>query len=106
MVPFIDPRHSRGLTRAARRFVFSMMHEHIRTGDPDYERVHLAIFQFGATEDGVRSPILHTDKNVKLIALTELEAMISATYALWQEICQERELEVRRRAGGSRGPLL
>ena len=36
IIPFIDPRRSRGLSRAARRFVFSMMPEHIRAADPDW----------------------------------------------------------------------
>lgn len=106
MVPFIDPRHSRGLTKAARRFAFSVMHEHIRNADPDYEAVRLAIFQFGDAVDDARAPIMHTDENIELIGLTDLEAMVSATYALWQEVCQERELEARRRASGTRGPLI
>lgn len=106
MVPFIDPRHSKGLTRSARRFVFSMMHEHIRAADPDYEGVRLAIFQFGDTEEEMRSPVMHTDENVELFSLAELETMVATTYGLWQEVCQDREMEARRRAGGTRGPLL
>jgi hypothetical protein len=106
LVPFIEPRQSRGLTRAARRFVFSMMHEHIRAADPDYEAVRMAIFQFSDPNGNARSPILYTDENVELIALADLEAMVSYTYALWQDICQERDMETHRRAGGAHGPLL
>jgi hypothetical protein len=106
IVSFIDPRRSRGLSRAARRFVFSMMHEHIRAGDPDYEEVGLAIFQFGDEADGRRAPILHTDDGIGLIPLAELEAMVSATYALWQEVAEQRDVDTRRRAGGARGPLI
>lgn len=46
LVPFIDPRRSRSLTKEGRRFVFSMMHERIRAADPDYANVGLGIFQF------------------------------------------------------------
>lgn len=106
IVPFIDPRRWRGLSRAARRFVFSMMHEHIRAADPDYETVGLAIFQFGDPEDDLRAPILHMDDGVDLIPVAELEAMVAATYTLWQEVSEERDMETRRRAGGTRGPLI
>ena len=106
IIPFIDPRKSRGLSRAARRFVFSMMHEHIRAADPDYEMVGLGIFQFGDGEDSARVPHLHTDDGVELIPLLELESMVASTYALWKEISEEREVETRRRAGGMGGPLI
>jgi hypothetical protein len=106
LVPFIDPRRSRGLTREARRFAFSMMHERIRAADPDYEAVRFAIFQFGEMVEDQRRPTLHTDADVVLFSLDELEAMVSATYALWQEVCEEREVEERRKATGTRGPLI
>ena len=106
LVAFIDPRRSRGLTRAARRFVFSMMHQHIRVADPDYESVRLAIFQFGDPTDNLRPPVLHTDDNIDLLPIAELEAMVGSTYALWQDVCQEREMETRRQASGTRGPLI
>ncbi len=105
IVPFIDPRKSRGLSRAARRFVFSMMHEHIRAADPDYEMVGLGIFQFGDGEDGTRVPHLHTDDGIELIALAELGSMVASTYALWREISEEHVMETRRRAGGMSGSL-
>ena len=106
LVPFIDPRRSRGLTREGRRFAFSMMHERIRAADPDYGTVRFAIFQFGNMSEDQRTPILHTDDDVSLFSLDELETMVSATYALWQEVCEEREMEERRKATGTRGPLI
>lgn len=106
LVPFIDPRKTRGLTRAARGFVFSMMHEHIRAAEPDYENVRLAICQFGDLKGDTREPVFHTDEDVDLFSMAELEAMVSTTYDLWQDVCRGREAEVRRRAGGQRGSLL
>lgn len=106
LVPFIDPRRSRGLTREGRRFVFSMMHERIRAADPDYEGVRFAVFQFGASGEDQRNPILHIDDGVALFSLDELEAMVTATYTLWQEVCEEREVEERRKGTGTRGPLI
>lgn len=105
-VPFIDPRRSRGLTREARRFAFSMMHERIRAADPDYAAVQFVIFQFGDTVEDRRRPILHTDDDVMLFSLDEMEAMINVTYALWREVSEEREISARRRANGTRGPLI
>lgn len=106
LVPFIDPRRSRGLTREGRRFVFSMMHERIRAADPDYEAVQLAVFQFGDSGKDQRNPILHIDNGVTLFSLDELEAMVTTTYMLWQEVCEEREVEARRKGTGTRGPLI
>lgn len=106
LVPFIDPRRSRGLNRAGRRFAFSMMHERIRVADLDYAAIRFAIFQFGDNEGGVRQPILHSDVGVELFSLDEMEAMINATYELWREVSEEREMEARRKAVGMRGTLL
>jgi hypothetical protein len=106
VVPFIDPRRSRGLTREGRRFVFSMMHERIRAADPDLETVRFAIFQFGELNEGRRHPRLHTDDDVPLFSLETLETMVTATYELWREVCEEREVEGRRKGTGTRGPLI
>lgn len=53
--PFIDPRVTAPLTRAARRFTFSIMHERIRAAEPDFANAGLLIFQFGKFGDGERS---------------------------------------------------
>jgi hypothetical protein len=106
IVPFIDPRRSRGLTKAARRFAFSMMNERIRIADPDYDSVRFAIFQFGNDKEGARHPTLHTDEDIQLHSFDELEAMVSTTYSLWQEVHEEREMESRRKGTGTFGPLL
>ncbi len=106
IIPFIDPRKSKGLSSASRRFVFSIMHEHIRAADPDYENVKLGIFRLGDGDDGARTPILYTDDGVELIPLPKLEAMVASTYAMWQNVLEDRETETRRRAGGARGSLM
>ncbi|MDR7028018.1 hypothetical protein J2X08_002185 [Rhizobium rosettiformans] len=106
LVPFIDPRRSRGLTREGRRFAFSMMHERIRAADPDYAEVRFAIFQFEKSEDGARKPMLRTDEGVELFSLSEMESMVSATYELWREICEDREKDARRKGTGTTGPLI
>lgn len=106
IVPFIDPRRSKGLTREARRFVFSMMHERIRAVDPDYAAVGFGIFQFGDLTEGQRKPVVHSDEGVELFSLDQMEAMVEATYALWREILAERDEDARRRGTGTTGPLL
>ncbi|MCW1752982.1 type VI toxin-antitoxin system SocB family DNA replication inhibitor toxin [Rhizobium acaciae] len=105
-VPFIDPRRSRGLTKEGRRFAFSMMNERIRAADPDYAEVRFAIVQFANGEDGIRTPVIRTDEGLELYSLTELEGMVSATYELWREVCEDRERDTRRRGTGTTGPLI
>lgn len=106
IIPFIDPRRSRRLSKEGRRFAFSMMHQRARVADPDYESVDLAIFQFGDFDDEIRSPIVYTDRGVTLFTLEQLDAMISTTYDLWREVCAERDAEARRTGTGARGSLL
>jgi hypothetical protein len=105
-VPFFDPRRSRGLNRESRRFVFSMMHEHIRISDPDYEDVGLVIFQFGECIDDCRAPRMYTDEGVPLYPHDVLEEMVGSTYSLWHDVCQERDADERRKGTGTSGPLI
>lgn len=104
VVPYIDPRRSRGLTHAGRRFAFSMMHERIRVADPDYADVRFAIIQFDDVMDELRKPIIHMDDGVALFSLDELEQMVAETYEIWRDVCEEREAEVRRT--GTTGSLI
>jgi len=104
LVPFIDPRVTRSLTAEARRFVFSMMHQRIRAADPDYAHVEFGVFQF--TKDRNRHPILHTEDGVDLFSFDELESMVSVTYALWQDVCENRQDDPQRRGTGTDGLLL
>jgi hypothetical protein len=106
LVPFIDPRRSRGLTHAGRRFALSMMHERIRAADPEYEAVRLAIFQFKDVNEDRRNLVIHTDESIQLFSFDEMEAMVRVTYELWREVWEEREMEMRRKSTGTRGSLL
>ncbi len=106
LVIFIDPRRSRGLTVEARRFVFSMMHEHIRLANPDFAAARLGVVQFGDTTDGQRPVKLSTDEGVELYNFDQLDQMVRETYDIWREINEAREDEIRRKAaGGGHGPL-
>ncbi len=106
LVPFFDPRRTKGLTVEGRRFVFSVMHERIRAADPDFAEVTLGIFQFALSEKGPRVPILYTDAGMALFKFEELDEMVRNTYDMWREICEERTAEVHRKAGGKRGSLV
>jgi hypothetical protein len=106
LVPYIDPRRSLKLPPLGRRFAFSMMHQRIRAADPDFAEARLGILQFGDVEGGVRHPKLYTDQGVDLYSLDELESMIAVTYEIWREVCEEREMDARRKSGGQRGSLL
>lgn len=94
-VVFIDPR--RPISRLCpdgRRFVLSMMHEHIRKADPDFANVQLAVIQFSDGGDAAGMPIFHTDVGLTLYSHNELQSMVDATYKLWDQLHAER-----RRAG-------
>lgn len=106
LVIFIDPRRGKKLTADARRFVFSMMHEHIRVANPDFSTARLGIVQFGDAADDQRPVKLSTDDGVELFRFDQLDQMVRDTYDIWREVSTEREEEVRRKAaGGGHGPL-
>lgn len=90
-VVFIDPRRPVSqLTADGRRFVLSMMHEHIRKTDPDFANVQLAVIQFSDGGDIAGAPILHTDKGATLYSYSELQDMVDVTYKLWGQLHAER----------------
>lgn len=106
MVMFIDPRRGKRLTTEARRFVFSMMHEHIRVANPDFSAARLCIVQFGDVADEQRPVKLSTDEGIELFDFDQLDQMVRETYDIWRDVSEAREGEVRRRAaGGGHGPL-
>lgn len=106
LVVFIDPRRGKKLTADARRFVFSMMHEHIRVANPDFSSARLGIVQFGEVADDQRSVKLSKDEGVELFDFNQLDRMVRETYDIWREVSEAREDEVRRKAaGGGHGPL-
>jgi hypothetical protein len=98
VVPFIDPRRTKKLTLDARRFVFSMMNEHIRVPDPDFAEVRFAILQFANSHSGPRAAISHFDDGIKLWSFAELDEMVRETYELWYEVLDGRTAEARRSA--------
>jgi len=101
---FIEPRCKLGLPSEGRRFAFSMMHERIRAADEDFAEIGLAILRFDAPNEGRRAARLYTDKGLPLYSLDQLERMVAETYAIWREVCEEREREARGRPTGT-GPL-
>jgi hypothetical protein len=106
LVVFIDPRRGKRLTSDARRFVFSMMHEHIRVANPDFSGARLGIVQFGDAVGDQRPVKLSTDEGVDLFDFDQLDQMVRETYDIWREVSEAREDEVRRKAaGGGHGPL-
>jgi hypothetical protein len=105
IIPFMDPRRAKRLTEQGRRFVFSMMHERIRAADPDFADVSLAIVQFARSEKGPRIPVLFTDRGVELFTFDDLDQMVSETYEMWREVCEERAVDARRRGAAGGGGL-
>ncbi|MBZ9679579.1 MULTISPECIES: type VI toxin-antitoxin system SocB family DNA replication inhibitor toxin [unclassified Mesorhizobium] len=98
---FVEPRRTRGLTAEGRRFAFSMMHERIRAADEDFAGLKLAIVRFGDPEGEKRSVRLFTDEGVDLYGLGDLETMVSSTYEMWRQVCEDRERDARSRGTGT-----
>ena len=87
--------------------MFSMMHERIRLADPDFSNVGLGIFQFSTVDTGPRTPILYTEEAIVLFTFEELDQMVRETYALWHEVCAERNERMRTSAAtGGAGTML
>lgn len=97
---FIDYRRQKGLTSAARKFVFSMMHQQIRISDPDLFDANLLILRFPQWKHGrfiTADFAAHDD----LYSLSELSDMIDETYAIWLKVLAEKKMaEPKRAAGG------
>src|ERR1700731_2721901 len=98
---FVDPRISNPLTRLARKFTFSLMHERIRVQDPDFSEAKLIICQFGKKENRERYIRTFDVQDSGLFTVDELTAMIDETYRLWIEILEERVEEARKSHTGT-----
>jgi hypothetical protein len=104
-IPFYDPRRAKALTSDGRRFVFSVMHERIRAADPDFADVGFAIFQFSKPAKGARTPMLSYDHSFELFGFDDLEEMVRETYQLWNEVCEDKAADLRRKKAGGGGFL-
>ncbi len=105
LVPFLDPRKSKGLSELGLKFAFSVMHEHIREADPDFDKVVFGVFKFPAEKSGSRKAQLVLEDDFGKFSFDQLDEMVAETYEIWIEVCEEREEEVRKSSGGSYGPL-
>ena len=77
---FLDLRGSNHLSKQGRKFVFSVMHEHIRVQNPDLEDVKLGVLHL--TKEGKeRHVVLHEHDGGPLFSLGELEVMVRAMFA-------------------------
>lgn len=106
-IAFFDQRRSRGLNADGRKFVFSMMHHHIREQSSDLTSAKLMICQFpdiSTKDEKARYIKTHKHKTGDLFSFEELNSMIGTTYDLWTEILADREADIRRDTGDL-GPL-
>jgi hypothetical protein len=102
LILYADPRRGHGLTRLARKFVFSTMHQHIARDDFGDARFKIA--DFPVNEDDGSRRIRFFEMNADdLIDVDALNADIQETYQLWFEILDEREREAKRAAPGPGG---
>jgi hypothetical protein len=106
IVPFFDARKQNYLGPHGRRFAFSMMHHAIREANPDFENAGFEIWHFGRAVNGGRTVNVYADTGVGFYSFEELDDMVRKTYAIWQQVLQEREAEAKKKAGGTRGSLL
>lgn len=98
---FVDPRRTRALTREARRFVFSVMHEHIRAVNPDFAEADLLVLQRSSLDADEQTICMHREPSDDLFSADEISAMVDFTYTLWVEVYEERRAAERRRGTGT-----
>lgn len=98
---FVDPRLSNPLTRVARKFVLSMMHERIRASDPDFAEANLVVMQFAKADEDKRVARPFYSDDADLFSFEDLNQMIGETYDLWRSVLEDREDESRRRPTGT-----
>jgi len=96
---FVDPRISNPLTRLARKFALSMMHERIRVPDPDFANARLLVAQFGKSGEGKRT--IKMFEETELFGFDALNEMIDETYQIWIEVLEERAEEARKKSAGT-----
>ena len=96
VVPFIDPRKTRGLSKEDMRVVFSFMNERIRVPGSDFENSRLAIIQFPANKQGKREVKITYDDGFELYSFDELSKMVEALYEEWASELAERETAKRK----------
>lgn len=101
VVPFVDPRLTRGLTQEDMRVVFSFMHERIRVPGSDFENSRLAIFQFPKRADNCRELKVTYDDGFKLYSFDELSTMVGTLYSEW-----DAELAARAAAKKTKEPVV
>lgn len=95
ILPFFDHRRAKGLTALGRKFVFSMMREHLAARQPDLV-ARLAIFQF--PQEGAERAIrfLLDGPSTDQLNYEQLDAAVTETYAIWREVLEERLHEERK----------
>lgn len=100
---FFDQRRQKGLNSNGKKFVFSMMHHHIREQFPDLYDAGLLIGQFPDL-GGIRKLVIEKHTETELYSFSELDMMVSQTYYIWTQILSAREDEARKETS-SIGPL-
>lgn len=114
VVTFIDPRGGHGLTAAARDVVFSAMHASIRERIPDFDNAILEIIQLPYDDTKVvpkgtmkpRRLAIYTLSDMPKYSFPEVDAMLTQTLRLWDDVCAEAAADKRKRSGGGKGSLI
>lgn len=94
LVDFPDPRRGHGLTKIARRFVFSSMFHHIARGDFDQTRFQITTFPM--SDDNSRNVRIYPMQMEEIVDLDTLNLAIQETFQMWFEVLEEREREARK----------
>lgn len=99
VIPFFDPRRRTSrLSPLGMQVAFSIMHENTRVVHPDYADARLAIVQFADVTGETRPATIHYADDIDLIPYSDLVAMISELYEMYDAVCAGREEDVRRYA--------
>ncbi len=94
VISFFDPRRGKGLTKLARKFVFSAMVHNLAVAD--FADARFEIFQFPVDAEKRRSIRIWEMNDDDIIDLDTLNEKVQETYQIWIEVLMDREAAVRR----------
>lgn len=97
-VVFFDPRRKKTLTRAACRFIFSIMHTYIREPNKlEYGDVGFIVLHFANSRNGARKVFAHVDDQSSYLTDKQIGGMIDAVYRIVDDVIERKKTSAPRR---------
>ncbi|MBN9319972.1 MAG: hypothetical protein J0I28_09830 [Caulobacterales bacterium] len=93
-----DFRRGRGFNQAAVKFIISAAHERISKMAKEFADIEFAVLSFPARKDHPRTIRLEFISQSDLFSYEQLRGMTEEALSIWEEVCDERLAEQRKKA--------